>query len=180
MCHWLSQCHPPQACHWLASATQPHRRSAAKLSGPSARNSKSAQPMPVQQSNQQSELIVRGQYTPDSGVSTPQVFQRPMWGGTRPTATTSAATPDNTSAPTQYPSTQPSQANAYQGGSAAANPIHSTAIYPTAIRSTAIHPTGICSTDISATGQHASPAGQPYAAAIARRSTKWLSIFSVI
>jgi outer membrane protein insertion porin family len=82
------------------------------------------QQTPLQQTNQQSELIVRGQYTPDSGRSTPQVFQRPMWGAARPTATTSASTtaPDYASAPTQYPSTQPSQANAYQGGPSYSQP----------------------------------------------------------
>ena len=80
------------------------------------------QQSPVQQTNQQSELIIRGQYTPDAGRSTPQVFQRPMWGGTRPTATTSASAPENASAPTQYPSTQPSQAYAYQGGPSYSQP----------------------------------------------------------
>ncbi len=84
------------------------------------------QQTPVQP-NQQSELIIRGQYTPDSGRSTPQVFQRPMWGGTRPTAVTSASTPapDNASAQIQYPSTQPNQAYAYQGGSTDSPPQYS-------------------------------------------------------
>ncbi|MGA2062978.1 MAG: BamA/TamA family outer membrane protein, partial [Thermoguttaceae bacterium] len=47
-----------------------------------------------------------------------------MWGAARPTATTSASTtaPDYASAPTQYPSTQPSQANAYQGGPSYSQP----------------------------------------------------------
>jgi outer membrane protein insertion porin family len=74
-----------------------------------------------QGTNQQSEMIVRGQYTPDSGRSTPDVFQRPLWGGTRPTAATTASVPavgtDTTSASTPYSSTTPPPANAYQNGS---------------------------------------------------------------
>jgi outer membrane protein insertion porin family len=80
------------------------------------------QPAPVQGTNQQSELIIRGQYTPDAGRSTPAVFQRPLWGGTRPTAATAASmqagSADSNSASTPYPSATPAQTNVYQGGSA--------------------------------------------------------------
>ena len=97
-----------------ARATDPRQN----YQAPPAANPKSAPAdAALQRTNQQSELIIRGQYTPDSGRSTPQVFQRPMWGGTRPTATTSASTPPPITPrlPTQYPSTQSSQAYAYQG-----------------------------------------------------------------
>ncbi len=88
-----------------------------------------AQPVPpaAQQQNQQGELIIRGQYTPDAGRSTPQVFQRPMWGGTRPTAVNPASTPaaDNSSTQNQYPYNQSNPAYAYQGGSASSQPQYS-------------------------------------------------------
>ena len=82
----------------------------------------SPQPMPIQQQNQQGDLIIRGQYTPDAGHSTPQVYQRPTWTGARPAAVTAASTTsaDNTTAAPQYQSNQAYPS--YQNGSAAATP----------------------------------------------------------
>ena len=94
-----------------------------QLPPPGAQNSPQA--MPVQQQNQQGELIIRGQYTPDSGHSTPQVFPGPTWTGTRPAAVNPASSPDNAMAQTQYPATQPNPAYSYQGGSAASQPPYS-------------------------------------------------------
>jgi outer membrane protein insertion porin family len=82
------------------------------------------QPEPVTEVNQrQSELIVRGQYTPDAGRSTPAVFQRPLRSGARTAATTSAnmqagpADANAGSTSTQYSSAPSNQSNGYQGGS---------------------------------------------------------------
>jgi outer membrane protein insertion porin family len=86
--------------------------------------------------NRQGEMIVRGQYTPDAGRSTPAVFQRPMWGGTRPAATTavSATTAATNSGPasTQYPYMQPvsSDYNAYQGNPPSAQQGYAQQGYP--------------------------------------------------
>jgi outer membrane protein insertion porin family len=84
----------------------------------------SPQPAPVQRQNQQGELIFRGQYTPDAGHSTPQIYQRPTWTGARPAAvsTDPAAGADNTTAAPQYQPSQAYPAYSNQNGSSPAAP----------------------------------------------------------
>jgi len=83
-------------------------------------------PAAITAADRPGELIVRGQYTPDAGRSTPPVFQRPMWGGTRPIATTASsaqtAAADTTSASSPYSTTTPAAANAYQNASSNTQP----------------------------------------------------------
>ena len=94
VCHRLSQCHPRRSTPVLPTAELPTAKlPAAELSIAPARHQNSPQAMPVQQQNQQSELIIRGQYTPDAGHSTPQVF-RARHGPARPAAVTRRL-PDN-------------------------------------------------------------------------------------
>jgi outer membrane protein insertion porin family len=112
----------PQAWQRLP-VESPHTPDTRQYYQPSAPETQNRpQPAPVQETNQQSEVIIRGQYTADPGRSTPAVFQRPIWGGTRPTAATAASmqagSTDSSSASTQYSSATPAQTNVYQGGSA--------------------------------------------------------------
>jgi outer membrane protein insertion porin family len=69
-------------------------------------------PQPRQpEGEQQNQMIVRGQYTTNTGRSTPAVFQRPLWGGTRPSAATANTVPVSNTSPTYtqpaYSQTQP-------------------------------------------------------------------------
>jgi outer membrane protein insertion porin family len=79
----------------------------------------------VAEQNQSNQMLVRGQYTPDDGRSTPAVFPGPSWGGARPTATSYPTTQQGgasaASSSTAYPSTAAATADANQ--SAQSGPI---------------------------------------------------------